>query len=309
MPRLGERRRGSTVEDDATIGPFATSAPGSHIGAGAELGNYAEVKNTRLGARVKQHHFSYIGDADVGAGMNIGAGTITANFDGRRSTGRRSATNAFIGVDTILRAPVEVGEGASTGAGAVVTRDVPPGKLAVGVPARIREPRVEASRAEPASFGPRLARSSFLALPDRCSNGVFVAAEIALVTVRRSRIDQLVEEGNRGARRVRRLIERAGPVPRRRPDRHHVHRLPRRGLRRRQLVAGSQSLLQTRPRAGTPASSPCSSSRSSCRLFTIVFGELVPKSARARPRGAVRAAARPPGRDPRPACSARSSGS
>ena len=145
---IGERCRvwasvleGSVVEDEATIGPFAHLRPGSHIGRGAELGNFAEVKNSRLGARTKQHHMSYLGDALVGEGVNVGAGTITANYDGRRKHRTTIGDGAFLGVDTMLVAPLEVGAGARTGAGAVVTHDVPPGKLAVGVPARIREPR------------------------------------------------------------------------------------------------------------------------------------------------------------------------
>jgi bifunctional UDP-N-acetylglucosamine pyrophosphorylase/glucosamine-1-phosphate N-acetyltransferase len=133
---------GATVEDGASIGPYSHLRPGSHVGAGAEVGNFAEVKNARLGARVKQHHVSYLGDADVGAGTNVGAGTITANWDGRSKNRTTIGPNAFLGVDTMLVAPVEVGEGARTGAGAVVTKNVPAGKLAVGVPARIREPRV-----------------------------------------------------------------------------------------------------------------------------------------------------------------------
>lgn len=132
---------GSTVEDGATIGPYSHLRPGSVIGPGSEIGNYAEVKNSRLGARVKQHHMSYLGDAEVGDGTNVGAGTITANWDGRAKNRTRIGRNAFLGVDTMLVAPIEIGEGARTGAGAVVTKDVPPGKLAVGVPARIREPR------------------------------------------------------------------------------------------------------------------------------------------------------------------------
>ncbi len=137
---------GSTIEDGATIGPYSHLRPGSVIGAGAEIGNFAEVKNSRLAARVKQHHVSYLGDADVGEGTNVGAGTITANWDGRAKNRTTVGAHAFLGVDTMLVAPVEVGEGAKTGAGAVVTKDVPPGKLAVGVPARIREPR---ARPEP----------------------------------------------------------------------------------------------------------------------------------------------------------------
>ncbi len=131
----------STVEDDASIGPFSHLRPGSIVGAGAEVGNYAELKNTHLGPGSKQHHMSYLGDAEIGANVNIGAGTITANYDGTRKTRTKIGDGAFIGVDTMLVAPIEIGEGARTGAGAVVTRDVPAGKLAVGVPARIREPR------------------------------------------------------------------------------------------------------------------------------------------------------------------------
>jgi bifunctional UDP-N-acetylglucosamine pyrophosphorylase/glucosamine-1-phosphate N-acetyltransferase len=132
---------GSTIEDGVRIGPFSHVRPGSHIGPGVELGNYAEVKSSRLGAGVKSHHMSYLGDAEVGAGTNIGAGTITANYDGKVKKRTTIGKGAFIGVDTMLVAPVDVGEGARTGAGAVVTKDVPAGKLAVGIPARMREPR------------------------------------------------------------------------------------------------------------------------------------------------------------------------
>lgn len=144
----------SEVADEVQIGPFAHLRPGSVIGRGAKLGNYAEVKNSRLGPGVQQHHFSYLGDADVGAGTNVGAGTITANYDGKRKLPTRIGERAFLGVDTMLVAPVSVGDGARTGAGAVVTRDVPAGKLAVGVPARIREPR--ASDDDPATTMPAL---------------------------------------------------------------------------------------------------------------------------------------------------------
>jgi bifunctional UDP-N-acetylglucosamine pyrophosphorylase / glucosamine-1-phosphate N-acetyltransferase len=137
----------STVEDEVRIGPYSHLRPGSHVGRGSEIGNYAEIKNSRLGAGVKQHHGSYLGDAEVGAGTNVGAGTITANWDGRTKHATKIGERAFLGVDTMLVAPVELGEGARTGAGAVVTKDVPAGKLAVGVPARIREPRAALSSA------------------------------------------------------------------------------------------------------------------------------------------------------------------
>jgi bifunctional UDP-N-acetylglucosamine pyrophosphorylase/glucosamine-1-phosphate N-acetyltransferase len=131
----------ATVEEGTTIGPFSHLRPGSSIGPDVQLGNFAEVKNSRLERGVKQHHVSYLGDAHVGAGTNVGAGTITANYDGVNKHHTEIGERVFLGVDTMLRAPVTLGDGAKTGAGAVVTRDVPAGMLAVGVPARIREIR------------------------------------------------------------------------------------------------------------------------------------------------------------------------
>jgi bifunctional UDP-N-acetylglucosamine pyrophosphorylase/glucosamine-1-phosphate N-acetyltransferase len=137
----------STVEEGTTIGPFSHLRTGSSIGPGVQLGNFAEVKNSRLEAGVKQHHVSYLGDAHVGEGTNVGAGTITANYDGVNKHHTEIGKGVFLGVDTMLRAPLTLGDGARTGAGAVVTKDIPAGKLAVGVPARIREPRDPAATA------------------------------------------------------------------------------------------------------------------------------------------------------------------
>ncbi len=126
----------STVAEDVQIGPFAHLRPGCEVGPRCRIGNFAEMKKTRVGAETQQHHFSYLGDAEVGEGVNIGAGSVTANFDGTQKHRTVIGARASIGVDTMLVAPVTVGEGATTGAGAVVTRDVAPGKKVVGVPAR-----------------------------------------------------------------------------------------------------------------------------------------------------------------------------
>jgi bifunctional UDP-N-acetylglucosamine pyrophosphorylase/glucosamine-1-phosphate N-acetyltransferase len=147
----------SEVEEGATIGPFSHLRPGSSIGPRVELGNFAEVKNSRLDAGVKSHHMSYLGDAHLGEGTNVGAGTITANYDGVYKHRTEIGKDVFLGVDTMLRAPITLGDGARTGAGAVVTKDVPPGKLAVGVPARIREPRPPAPAPTPTAGDPAAA--------------------------------------------------------------------------------------------------------------------------------------------------------
>jgi bifunctional UDP-N-acetylglucosamine pyrophosphorylase / glucosamine-1-phosphate N-acetyltransferase len=126
----------SSVAEDVEVGPFAHLRPGSEIGARCRIGNFAEVKQSRIGAGTQQHHFSYIGDAEIGEQVNVGAGVVTVNFDGAAKHRTTVADGAFIGSDSMLVAPVTVGEGAVTGAGAVVTRDVPPGTRVVGVPAR-----------------------------------------------------------------------------------------------------------------------------------------------------------------------------
>jgi bifunctional UDP-N-acetylglucosamine pyrophosphorylase/glucosamine-1-phosphate N-acetyltransferase len=105
------------------------------------MGNFGEVKNSFIGSETDMHHFSYIGDATVGEYVNIGAGTITCNYDGVRKNHTTIEDGAFIASDTMLVAPVTVSENAQTGAGAVVIRDVPPGALVVGVPARFQRMR------------------------------------------------------------------------------------------------------------------------------------------------------------------------
>ena len=129
---------GATLEDEVTIGPFSHLRPGAYLERGVGIGNFGEVKNARLGSGTKMHHFSYIGDAAVGQRVNIGAGTITLNYDGVRKHRTEIGDDAFIGSDTLLRAPVRVGKNAATGAGAVVTKDVPDDHIAIGMPARMR---------------------------------------------------------------------------------------------------------------------------------------------------------------------------
>ncbi len=128
---------GATLEAKVEAGPFAHLRKGAYLSQGVHLGNFGEVKNSTLGQGVKMGHFSYIGDSTIGEGVNIGAGTITCNYDGERKHHTEIGEGAFIGSDTMLVAPVRIGRGARTGAGSVVTKDVPEGSLAVGVPARV----------------------------------------------------------------------------------------------------------------------------------------------------------------------------
>jgi bifunctional UDP-N-acetylglucosamine pyrophosphorylase / glucosamine-1-phosphate N-acetyltransferase len=126
----------AVLEDHVDMGPFGHLRPGAYLAEGVHLGNFGEVKSSYLGPGVKMGHFSYIGDATIGPNVNIGAGTITCNFDGEHKNKTKIGADVFIGSDTMLVAPVEIGEGARTGAGSVVTHDVPPHTLVVGVPAR-----------------------------------------------------------------------------------------------------------------------------------------------------------------------------
>ena len=126
----------STVDRGADVGPYAHVRGGSWVGPGAHVGTSAELKAARLGKGTKVGHFSYVGDATIGEGVNVGAGTVFANYDGRDKHQTIVGDGAFIGSDTVLIAPVRVGAGARTGAAAVVTRDVDDGVTVVGVPAR-----------------------------------------------------------------------------------------------------------------------------------------------------------------------------
>ena len=128
---------GAVLEEGADVGPFSHVRPDSHVEAGVHVGNFAEIKNSRLGRGTKMGHFSYVGDSWIGAGVNIGAGAVTCNFDGVDKHRTVVEDGAFIGSDSMLIAPVRIGAGASTGAGSVVTKDVPPGARVAGVPARI----------------------------------------------------------------------------------------------------------------------------------------------------------------------------
>ena len=128
--------RGAEVGEGATVGPYAFLRPGTVLGPEAKVGAYCEVKNTRVGRGSKVPHLSYVGDAEIGEDANLGAGTITANFDGQNKNRTTIGDGAFTGINTNLIAPVTIGDDAYTGAGSVVSKDVPPGKLAVGWPAR-----------------------------------------------------------------------------------------------------------------------------------------------------------------------------
>lgn len=123
--------------DRSDCGPFAKLRPGTEVAEDVHIGSFAELVRTKVGRGSKVPHVSYLGDTDLGEDANIGAGTITANFDGIKKNRTEIGDGAFVGVDTMLVAPVKLGNGARTGAGSVVTKDVPAGATAVGVPARV----------------------------------------------------------------------------------------------------------------------------------------------------------------------------
>jgi bifunctional UDP-N-acetylglucosamine pyrophosphorylase / glucosamine-1-phosphate N-acetyltransferase len=122
----------STIADGAQIGPFAHLRPGSEIGENAHVGNFVETKKAKLGRGAKANHLSYLGDAEIGEGANIGAGTITCNYDGVNKNVTRIGKGAFVGSDSTLVAPITIGDGAYIGAGSCITKDVPADALAIG---------------------------------------------------------------------------------------------------------------------------------------------------------------------------------
>ena len=138
---------GADIGRECMIGPFARIRRGTRTGSHLHMGSFGEIKNSSLGSDIHMGHFSYVGDSDVGDGVNVGAGTITCNFDGQAKHRTVIEDGVFLGSGTTLVAPVRVSRGAMTGAGSVVTRDLPAETLAYGVPAKPRRP---------AGDGPRL---------------------------------------------------------------------------------------------------------------------------------------------------------
>ena len=126
---------GAVLEEDVAMGPYCHLRSGAHLGKGVHMGNFGEVKNSHLGPGTKMGHFSYIGDAQIGRDVNISAGVITCNFDGQKKHATTIGDEAFIGSDSMLVAPLKIGKRARSGAGAVVTKDIPDDTLVVGVPA------------------------------------------------------------------------------------------------------------------------------------------------------------------------------
>jgi bifunctional UDP-N-acetylglucosamine pyrophosphorylase/glucosamine-1-phosphate N-acetyltransferase len=138
--------RESVIEAGASVGPFSHIRPESRVGARARVGNFVELKKTQLGEGSKAQHLAYLGDATVGADVNIGAGTITCNYDGVAKHPTRIEAGAFVGSDATLVAPVTVGEGAYVGAGSTITEDVPKDALALGRARQVTKPGWAARR-------------------------------------------------------------------------------------------------------------------------------------------------------------------
>jgi bifunctional UDP-N-acetylglucosamine pyrophosphorylase/glucosamine-1-phosphate N-acetyltransferase len=130
----------STIENGARLGPLSRLREANHVGAGAQIGNFVELKKTRLGAGSKAMHLAYLGDADIGAGVNIGAGAITCNYDGSRKHRTIIGDGAFVGSNSTIVAPVEIAAGSYVGAGSVITEKVPAGALALGRSRQVVKP-------------------------------------------------------------------------------------------------------------------------------------------------------------------------
>ena len=131
----------AVLESDVHVGPFSHLRPGTYLESEVRIGNFGEIKNSRIGRATKSGHFSYIGDAEVGANVNIGAGSVTCNYDGQEKHRTVIGDDVFIGCDTMMVAPVTIGARSYTGTGSVINKDVPPDSGAIGAPARIRSER------------------------------------------------------------------------------------------------------------------------------------------------------------------------
>jgi bifunctional UDP-N-acetylglucosamine pyrophosphorylase/glucosamine-1-phosphate N-acetyltransferase len=153
----------STVERGAIVGPYARLRMGNHVESGAHIGNFVELKKTRMGAGAKANHLAYLGDSEIGARSNIGAGTITCNYDGFAKHPTRIGEGAFVGSNSTLVAPIEIGDGAYTAAGSVITEKVPPDALALGRARQENKPEWAAKRrargSVPKLGGPKIAKS------------------------------------------------------------------------------------------------------------------------------------------------------
>jgi bifunctional UDP-N-acetylglucosamine pyrophosphorylase/glucosamine-1-phosphate N-acetyltransferase len=136
----------SRVDPDAHVGPFARLRMQAQVGPEARIGNFVELKKTRFGAGAKAQHLAYLGDAEIGEGVNIGAGTITCNYDGEKKHVTKISAGAFIGSNATLVAPVDIGEGSYIAAGSVITEDVPDDALALGRERQVIKPGWAAKR-------------------------------------------------------------------------------------------------------------------------------------------------------------------
>ena len=137
---------GAVLESDVSVGPMSHIRHGTYLESGVRVGNFGEIKNSRVGRGTRSGHFSYIGDAEVGSNVNVGAGSITCNYDGETKHRTVIGDDVFIGCDTMMVAPVKIGDRSYTGTGSVVNKDVPPDSGAIGAPARIRTKRLDAEQ-------------------------------------------------------------------------------------------------------------------------------------------------------------------